>query len=46
MRNKSIVSVATLVGTIESLVLESMEYMQEKGWDVIIMCRTNQHLLD
>ena len=46
MKNKSIVSITTLAGTIESFVLESMKYMQEKGWDVTIMCRTNQHLLD
>lgn len=46
MKNKSIVSVTTIAGTMESFVLESMEYMQQKGWDVTLMCNTNQHLLD
>ena len=46
MRNKSIVSITTIAGTMESFVLESMMYMQHKGWNVTVMCNTNQHLLD
>lgn len=46
MRNKSIVSITTIAGTMESFVLESMVYMQQKGWDVTLMCNTNQHLID
>lgn len=46
MRNKSIVSITTVAGTMESFVLESMEYMQRKGWHVTLMCNTNQHLIN
>lgn len=46
MKNKSIVSITTIAGTIENFVLESMEYMQSKGWDVTLICNTNQHLID
>lgn len=46
MRNKNIVSITTIAGTMESFVLESMEYMQQNGWDVTLMCNTNQHLVD
>ncbi len=46
MKNKSIVSITTVAGTMESFVLESMVYMQQKGWDATLMCNTNQHLLD
>lgn len=44
--DKSIVSITTIAGTMESFVLESMVYMQQKGWDVTLMCNTNRHLLD
>lgn len=44
--DKSIVSITTIAGTMESFVLESMVYMQQKGWDVTLMCNTNQHLID
>ncbi len=30
----------------ETFVLESMEYMQSKGWTVTLMCNTNQYLID
>lgn len=30
----------------ENFVLESMEYMQQMGWDVTLMCNTDQHLVD
>lgn len=43
MRNKSIVSITTIAGTMENFVLESMEYMQLKGWDVTLMCNTKEH---
>ncbi len=43
MREKSIVSITTIAGTMENFVLESMEYMQSKGWDVTLMCNTKQH---
>lgn len=46
MRTKSIISITTLAGTIESFVLESVENMQQKGWHVTLMCNTTQHLLD
>lgn len=39
-------SITTIAGTMESFVLESMEYMQQNGWDVTLMCNTNQHLVD
>lgn len=45
-RGKSIISITTIAGTMESFVLESMVYMQQKGWDVTLMCNTNQHLID
>lgn len=41
--NKSIVSITTIAGTMENFVLESMEYMQSKGWDVTLMCNTKEH---
>lgn len=43
MRNKSIVSITTIAGTMENFVLESMEYMQLKGWDVTLICNTKEH---
>lgn len=43
MKKKSIVSITTIAGTMENFVLESMEYMQSKGWDVTLMCNTKQH---
>lgn len=46
MRTKSIVSITTIAGTMEGFVLESMKYMQLKGWDITLMCNTNQHLID
>lgn len=44
--DKSIVSITTIAGTMESFVLGSMEYMQSKSWDVTLMCNINQHLID
>lgn len=44
--SKSIVSITTIASTMEGFVLESMKYMQQKGWDVTLMCNTNQHLID
>lgn len=46
MRNKSIISITTIAVTMESFVLESMKYMQSKGWEVTLMCNTNQHLVN
>lgn len=46
MKNKSIISITTIAGTMENFVLESMEHMWQKGWNVTLMCNTNQHLLD
>lgn len=46
MNNKSIISITTTSGSMENFVLESMEYMQTKGWDVTLMCNTNKHLID
>ena len=46
MRNKSIVSITTIASTMETFVLESMAYMQSKGWNITLMCNTNQHLID
>ena len=46
MKSKSIVSITTIATTMESFVLESMEYMQSKGWEVTLMCNTTQHLRD
>jgi glycosyltransferase involved in cell wall biosynthesis len=43
--DKSIISITTIADTMESFVLESMEYMLSKGWDVTLMCNTNQHLI-
>lgn len=45
-RGKSIISITTIAGTMESFVLESMVYLQQKSWNVTLMCNTNQHLLD
>lgn len=43
---KSIISITTQGVTTETFVLESMVYMQSKGWDVTLMCKTTPHLLE
>lgn len=45
MRAKSIVSITTIAPTMETFVLESMEYMQQKGWNVTLMCKMDLHLI-